>query len=172
MPSTLLIRMPAFFYLCLTEIKHQMLKYFNITYKTLALGALYICLICLMPSCKSEKDSIVIPPKAELHFGKAGGIANARSEFILSAEGKLYQQMNNGPKKFVSDLGAKKAIKIFQEALDLGIDKTDFKHPGNMTCFLIYNDGTKQNEINWGDPQFAPGADIKSFYDKLFELRP
>ncbi len=135
---------------------------------------LLICFLTVitLASCKSEKQGVKISPKAELHFGNAGGMANARNEFIITADGKLYQQMNGGPRKLLTDIGEKKAISLMHDGLDLGLDKLDFKHPGNMTNFLIYNDGTKTNEVDWGDPQNTPSGDIKSFYEKLFELRP
>ena len=135
---------------------------------------LLICFLTVitLASCKSEKQGVKISPKAELHFGNFGGMANARNEFIITADGKLYQSMNNGPRKLVTVIGEKKALNLMHDALDMGLDKLDFKHPASMTNFLIYNDGSKSNEVDWGDPQNTPSGDIKSFYEKLFELRP
>ena len=133
--------------------------------------AIFFFLSLAVLSCKSERQ-IIISPKAELHFGNAGGIANAKNEFILTVDGKLYQRMNEGPKKLINDLGAKKGVSVLKEAVELGLDSLDFKHPGNMTHFIIVNNGKKTNEVSWGDPQNTPASDIKSFYDKLMELRP
>ena len=132
----------------------------------------FLLLTILFFSCKSEKQAVTIPKNAELSFGSSGGFANARDEYVFGLDGKLYRRKNTTPKKILVEIGDKKANSLLHEALELGIDKLDSKHPGNMTYFIRYSDGNKTNEVNWGDPNNSPPGDIKDFYEKLNKLRP
>jgi hypothetical protein len=135
---------------------------------------LYLTILCILPvlfSCKPTQFTPKNHKGDQLLVGSSGGVTGMLKEFVLLDNGQLF--VSNGLKgewKEVRKLKKSKTKEIFEKATALGLGTLKFKHPGNMTYYLLLKQPPRSNEIKWGESGVEPPDGISAFYEYLIAL--
>ena len=92
-------------------------------------------------------------------------------EYILLDNGQLFLSKGiKGDWREVKTLKKSTTKNIFKKAGTLELGELKFKHPGNMSYYLIYKQPPRSNEIKWGETGITPPDGIREFYDYLLSI--
>ncbi len=129
------------------------------------------CMLLSIFACKSAHFTPKNFKGDQLSIGSSGGVTGMMKEYVLLKNGKLFLSNGiTGDWKEVKILKKSTTREIFTKAEELGISTLKFKHPGNMTYYLILKQPERSNEIKWGESGIAPPEGIPAFYDYLISL--
>ena len=130
-----------------------------------------LCLLPLLVACKSTHFTPKNYKGHQLVAGSSGGVTGMMKEYVLLSNGQLFLSKGlNGEWKELSKLKKSKINEIFKKAAELGLGTLKFKHPGNMTYYLILKQPPHSNEIKWGESGILPPEGISAFYDYLISV--
>ncbi len=115
-----------------------------------------------------------IDPNLILEIGNRGGFTGATNKYVIAPDGKVHNIRTKALSDtiFIKTLNKMVLSDLHKKAKKLKLDTYDFKHKGNMTFFVRYND-TKAgtiNEIRWGDPNFSVKKEVEQFYQSTLNL--
>ncbi len=131
-------------------------------YKSIA----FFLSVIILSSCKTTQYSNPDDFTGRIiSVGEGGGITGKTNRYSILENGQVFLITTNP--SGVSEL--KKLKKSDTEAIfsrfeRLGFADTEFSHPGNMTYFVDFRDGSKGHEVKWGDGNFPPPQNILEFY--------
>jgi len=129
------------------------------------------CILVIMVSCKSTQYTPKDYPGHQLIIGTYGGVTGMMHEYVLLDNGALFLSKGiKGEWKPVRRLKKSETHTLFKTADTLGIDRIKFKHPGNVTSYLMLKDPSRTYEIQWGASGIPPPEPIKRFYDHLVSV--
>ncbi len=130
-----------------------------------------VLLALFLHSCKSTHYTPKTFKGAQLVAGSSGGVTGMMKEYTLLANGQLFLS-----KGIAGEWREKKVLKksttrsIFKKAESLALGELRFKHPGNMTYYLIFKQPPRSNEIKWGEAGTTPPEGVSEFYDYLLSV--
>jgi hypothetical protein len=121
-------------------------------------------------SCKTTKYSPVNYKDQQLVVGSSGGVTGTIKEYALLDNGQLYVNKGiSGEWKYLRKVKGAKVRYIFNKVEELGLDTMKFKHPGNMSYYLVIKTSKKSNEVKWGEAGKPVPAGINAFYQELIK---
>jgi len=132
---------------------------------------LFFSLIPFLFACKSTHFTPKDYKGDQIIAGTSGGVTGMMKEYVILGNGQLY--MSNGLKgewKEHNRLKRSEVKKLFSRAAGLGLANMKFRHPGNMTYYLIVKQPPRSNEIKWGESGITPPDGITEFYNYLISL--
>ncbi len=134
------------------------------------ISKLFLCLmaICCLSACRTtykfSQDKVLV-------FGSGGGVTGMVTTYVLTADGKLYQQATQGTKTLLKEkIKAKEVNELFEEAKKLKDPKIQCNRPGNMYYFLYIFTTDTNPDCMWGESGFTPAAEVLELYNELLEL--
>lgn len=128
---------------------------------------LFIAFLSLI-SCKTITYSPMNYKDQQLVVGSSGGVTGTIKEYALLDNGRLYVSKGiTGEWKYLRKVKGAKVRDIFNKAEELGLDTMKFKHPGNMSYYLIIRTSKKSNEVKWGEAGEPVPSGIIAFYQEL-----
>jgi hypothetical protein len=131
----------------------------------------YLCLLLLGISCKSAQHTPKTYNDAQIRVGSSGGVSGMIREYCLLDNGQLFISKGvEGEWKEMKKLKKGLTREIFNKADKIEIQSVKFKHPGNMTYYIIFRYPPRTNEIKWGESGVTPPEGIKPFYDYLMTI--
>jgi hypothetical protein len=135
---------------------------------------LILCLLCILPllfSCKPTHFTPKTYKGDQIVVGNSGGITGMMKEYVLFGNSQVFLSKGlKGEWKEVKKLKKSQTKKIFRTAEELGLSTLRFKHPGNLTYYLILKKPPRSNEIKWGESGIVPPEGIDAFYKYLISL--
>ncbi len=138
----------------------------NIFYTALLL----VTTIVVVASCKSTAalfNKLSDYKGQRLEYGSQGGITGGGTTISIIENGQIFSTTTNPEVEYYhGQANAKEAAALIAEAMTL-IDKHgEMTSSGNMTYYLIYNDGITARRITWASEAFPP-EDVKAFTAKV-----
>jgi hypothetical protein len=127
-----------------------------------------LCILSLLSACKSTHFTPKTYKGNQIVAGSSGGVTGMMKEYILLDNNQLF--LSNGIKgeyREMEPLKKSKTKEIFKRASSLGLGTMNFRHPGNMTYYLILKQPPRSNEVKWGESGISPPEEISKFYDYL-----
>ena len=132
---------------------------------------LIFSILCLLPFLFSCKPTHLTPKNykgTQIVIGSSGGVTGMMKEYILLDNGQLFLSKGLTCEwREVQHLKKSKTKEIFKKVAELGLGTLKFKHPGNLTRYLIVKQPPRFNEIKWGESGILPPQGIGEFYDYL-----
>ncbi len=127
-----------------------------------------LAVAALLVFCKHTKYTADNLPKEQIRFGKGGGFTGVEESFTLLENGQLFDG-----KKVALDSAKRRIAKTCFKAIGrLGLEKLDFKHPGNTYSFIEVPAGDGFNRIAWGAADMPIDSNIAKLHGKLMGLLP
>jgi hypothetical protein len=97
-----------------------------------------LCLLPLLFACKSTHFTPKNYKGQQIVIGSSGGVTGMMKEYTLLDNSQLFLSKGiKGEWKELEKLKKPKTKSIFNKAAELGLGTMKFKHPGNMTYYLI-----------------------------------
>lgn len=128
----------------------------------------FLCILPLLIACKSTHFTPKNYNGSQIVAGSSGGVTGMMKEYTLLDNGQLFLSSGiSGEWKELRKLKKPAAKEIFKKATDLGLSDMRFRHPGNMTYYLILKQPPRSNEIKWGESGISPPEGVSNFYDYL-----
>jgi hypothetical protein len=135
---------------------------------------LILTTLCILPflfACKSTHFSPKNYKGNQIVVGSSGGVTGMMKEYVLFENSQLFLSKGlNGEWRELAKLKKPKTREIFKKSAELGLGTIKFKHPGNVTYYLILKQPPRSNEIKWGESGIEPPEGITSFYKYLISL--
>jgi hypothetical protein len=130
-----------------------------------------LSLLPLLFACKSTHYTPKNYTENQIVVGTSGGVTGMMKEYVLLDNGHLFLSKGlTGEWKELRILKKSTTKEIFAKAGELNLSTLKFKHPGNITYYLILKQPPRSNEIKWGEAGIVPPDDIIAFYDYLISL--
>ncbi len=132
-----------------------------------------LIILFLAPGCKTAAPTVktLAEYKGRLvEYGSQGGITGGGTTISLLENGQIFSTTTlPQAENYHGQVDSKDAKALIDEAMALVEKHGDLSGKGNMTYYLIYNDGTTPKKITWAAEVFPP-EDIKAFTQKLNEF--
>jgi hypothetical protein len=137
--------------------------------KLIIIAISLLAVSALLVFCKQQKYTADNLPKEQIRFGKGGGFSGMEESYTLLENGQLFDR-----NKVALDSAKRRIAKTCFKAIGrLGLEKLDFKHPGNTYSFIEVPaaDGSF-NRIAWGAADAKLDSNIVKLHGKLMGLLP
>ena len=123
----------------------------------------------LLFSCKTTHFSPKTYQGQQIIAGSSGGITGMMKEYCILDNGHLFMSKGiAGDWREMSPLKRSVTKYIFSRGEELHLEKMKFRHPGNMTYYLILKNPKRSYEVRWGESGTAAPDSVESFYHYLF----
>ena len=127
-----------------------------------------LCCLPLLIACKAAHYTPKNYKGTQIVAGTSGGVTGMMKEYVLLDNGQLFLSKGlTGEWKALKTLKKSQTRELFEQADMLGLRTLKFRHPGNMTYYLVLKDPSRSNEIKWGESGIAPPEGINEFYNHL-----
>ena len=126
----------------------------------------------LLMSCKSNKDSANTTEDNSLAliFGNSGGFAGKTVKYMLSPKGKVFIEGTNGQMSEEKSIDKNLAAQFFDNFTAMGFNELSLDDPGNMTYFIIVQDGDRKKKLAWGGMNQEVPAGLEVYYKNFMKL--
>jgi hypothetical protein len=102
-----------------------------------------------------------------LEYGSQGGITGGGTTISIIENGQIFSTTTNPEVEYYhGQANAKEAAALIAEAMAIVDKHGEMTGSGNMTYYLVYNDGATSRRITWASEAFPP-ADVKAFTAKV-----
>ncbi|MCX6306231.1 MAG: hypothetical protein NT040_14805 [Bacteroidetes bacterium] len=130
-----------------------------------------LCLLPLFLACKSPHFTPKTYKKNQIIIGSSGGVTGMMKEYVLLDNGQLFLSKGlSGEWRELKSLKKSQTRAIFNKAEELDLGTLKFKHPGNLSYYLILKQPPRSNEVKWGETGVSPPEGITLFYEYLITL--
>jgi hypothetical protein len=131
----------------------------------------FISILLALLSCKSVHYTPKSYNESQIIAGSSGGVSGTIREYCLLDNGQLFMSKGvDSEWKAMRKLKKSTTRDIFKKAGDLGLERLNFKHPGNMTYYLVIKQPPRSNEIKWGESGISTPDSIKVFHHYLMTI--
>ncbi|MFZ4521201.1 MAG: hypothetical protein ACOYNC_05820 [Bacteroidales bacterium] len=130
-----------------------------------------LCLSSLFIACKPAQYTPKNYKGDQLVIGTSGGVTGMMKEYVLLDNGQLFLSKGiSGEWKKLKCLKRPITRDIFAKTVELELGTIKFKHPGNLTYYILLKNPPHTNEIRWGESGIAPPEGVVKFYEYLISL--
>jgi hypothetical protein len=130
-----------------------------------------LCILPILISCKSTHFTPKNYTRDQIVVGSSGGVTGMMKEYVLLDNCQLFLNKGiTGEWRELGNLKKSTTKNVFKKAAELGLGSMNFKHPGNMTYYLILKKPPRSNEIKWGESGIPPPDGLREFYDYLLAI--
>lgn len=138
--------------------------------KTILFSLTLLATAFLFFTCKNAKYAPGNFPDHQLRWGSGGGYAGKETMYTLLNNGQIFVHEKGGQLTETGKTKGKKAKELYAMIETLGLQKLDFKHPGNTYDFIEVLSGDSVQRISWGEKDKPLDPKIKDFFGQLQEL--
>ena len=138
--------------------------------KTILFSLTLLATAFLLFTCKNTKYAPGNFPDHQLRWGSGGGYAGKETMYTLLNNGQIFVLEKGGQLTETGKTKGKKAKELYAMIETLGLQKLDFKHPGNTYDFIEVLSGDSVQRISWGEKDKPVDPKIKDFFGQLQEL--
>ncbi|MFN8416028.1 MAG: hypothetical protein U0U66_06825 [Cytophagaceae bacterium] len=122
--------------------------------------------------CQSPYKTTLNPELNRIYFGNGGGFSGKVNQWVLSANGRLYQIVDINKEKdsliLIKKISKKITNQLFEEYSGIEENSKPFQDPNNMYSFIRFENSSKNIIYTWNEStnDIIP---LKSLYNKLYE---
>jgi len=133
---------------------------------TILVLATCISLYCCTPSKEFPEHY----KGEQIQFGQGGGFSGMITHYSLLDDGRLFQKVARDTNFTFTENWDKPFVKqMFKNFHELGLDKLNHYHPGNLYYFIEYHSPDKPtHRISWGQTGYTPDENVIAFYNLLY----
>jgi hypothetical protein len=133
---------------------------------------LFVLNFFIFVGCQSQFKNSLNSDLDRIYFGYGGGFSGKVNQWVLSANGRLYQVMDINKEKdsiiLIKKLPKKITKQFFEEYITLEENFKPIEDPFNIYTFIRFENSSKNVIYTWNDNtnNIEP---LKSLYKKLYE---
>ena len=135
---------------------------------------LILAILCLSPlfiACKPAQYTPKNYRGDQLVIGTSGGVTGMMKEYVLLDNGQLFLSKGiSGEWKKIRSIKRSTTREVFAKSVELELAAIKFRHPGNLTYYIILKNPPHSNEIRWGESGTTPPDGVVKFYEYLVSL--
>lgn len=140
---------------------------------TFASLLLVFVMITTLPGCKTSSslvNKLSDYKGRRMEYGSQGGITGGGTTISIIENGQIFSTTTVPEVEYYhGQANGKDATALIDEAMALVDKHGDLSGSGNMTYYLVYNDGTTSRKITWAAEVFPP-EDVKAFAKKVTDF--
>lgn len=131
-----------------------------------------LSLSMVIGGCKSQKanNGEIVISEPVMIFGSSGGFAGRTLRYKLHQDGSVYKGGAGEAFTLVNSLDENLTIQMFSNFSNLGFDRIELNDPGNMTYFIIAEQGEKQKKLAWGGMNKEMPDNLEIYYKSFMKL--
>ncbi|HNW50181.1 MAG TPA: hypothetical protein PKH79_03805 [Prolixibacteraceae bacterium] len=123
-------------------------------------------LFFLAISCCTSKHCVYELTDTQLFFGSSGGFTNAKLEYVLNDDGKIFK-VEGDSIHFIRKISRSQLKKLNQMLDDCKFKEIQLNSPGNMSYFMELKSSNGANKVVWSE---KTGNPVEVIYKELFNL--